>query len=97
MVNRTTVLRVSAVLSLVLQGTTAFAQWDGAISGINSLYDAIGKLMMVVMGIGALVVLVMIILRLMNGDKEAATKLFWWLIGLSFGFIMVAALSSLKF
>jgi len=98
--NLTAVLRFLSVLSpAVLQGTTVMAQgeWDEATRGINSLYNSMGNLLMVVMGIGALIVLVMIIFNVMKGDKESAHKLFWWLLGLAFGFVMMAFLKGLSF
>lgn len=90
-------LRLFGVLSLaLLPGTAARAQgeWDEATEGILSLYDAMGNLLMVVMGVGALVVLVMIVLKIMKGEKESAEKLAWWILGLAFGFTMMAFLKA---
>lgn len=93
-------LRFLCVLSpALLRGTAVMAQgeWDEAARGISSLYGSMANLLMVVMGLGALIVLVMIILRVMKGDKESAGKLAWWLLGLAFGFVMMAFLKGLSF
>lgn len=68
--------------------------WTGLSDGLAGLYGSLGELMMVIMGIGALVVLAMIILHVVNGDQDGLKKLFWWLIGLAFGCAMMAFLTS---
>lgn len=65
----------------------AFAQWDGAKAGIAGLYDNIAGLLQVVMGLGLGIVLVMLIIRVAGGRKEAARSLVWWVVGLLFGMI----------
>ena len=81
-------------LLLVFQGAVAFAQdeWDDAVDGIYSLYSSVGKLLTLVMLVGSLLVLVMIVVNIMKGEREAAVKLAWWLLGLAFGLIMMSIL-----
>lgn len=91
------VFRFAAVgLMLLLSAVCAFADGDfsGAIGGVRSLYRSVGSLLQVVMGLAGLVVLTMIVIRIMRGDKEAAAKLGWWLLGLAFGFIMISVLTA---
>ena len=81
---------------------TAFAEadagaWESAVTGVKGLYGSMARLMIYAMLLGAMVVLVMIVLKLMNGEKEAAAKLLWWFIGLVFGLTMISILRGLKF
>ena len=98
-IRREAALRWVLVMVVVLAtAATTFAgggSFSGAIGGMKSLYKSLGTLLQIVIGIGALIVLVLIIFRIIQGDKEAAVKLFWWLLGLAFGFIMLTALSGM--
>lgn len=78
-----------SVMPVFAQDADAFG---GAIGGMKSLYGSLATLLKIAIGIGALVVLAMIVFRIMQGDRESAGKLAWWLIGLAFGFIMINAL-----
>lgn len=89
-------------LSLLLLGfcTVAFAQsgdWADATKGVMSIYETLSKLLKIIIGIGALIVLAEIILKLMSGDKESAHKLLWWLVGLAIGFVFLEMLAGAKF
>ena len=81
-------------LLLFLHGAVASAQdeWDDAADGILSLYSSVGRLLTIVMMLGALIVLGMIIFNVMKGEREAAVKLAWWLLGLAFGLVMMSFL-----
>lgn len=81
-------------LLFVFQGVAASAQdeWDEAASGIYSLYSSVGRLLTIVMMLGALIVLAMIVVNIMKGEREAALKLAWWLLGLAFGLVMMSFL-----
>lgn len=86
----------AAVLAMLMSPAPAYAQaFDGAIGGVRSLYVSLGNLLKIALGIGAMVVLVMIVLRIMRGDKESAAKLGWWLLGLAFGFTMITFLQNM--
>ena len=87
----------AAGLMLLVSVVCVFAQDDtfsGAIGGVKSLYESMGKLLQAVLGLAAIVILTMIVIRIMRGDKEAAAKLGWWLLGLAFGFIMISMLTA---
>ena len=80
-------------VSVVLEA--ASGAWSEAENGIRSMYSGMAALLRTVMGIGALVVLVLIVLRLFKGEREAASSLAWWFFGLLFGFVALSVLSSL--
>lgn len=73
----------------------AGGSFSGAIGGVAGLYDSIAALLQIILVIGAMIVLVMIVLRIMQGDRESAVKLGWWLLGIAFGFTMITVLSQL--
>ena len=71
--------------------------WGAATSGMKSLYGSVASLLQIVLGIGAVVVLVEVVLKFMKEEREAATKLIWWLLGLAIGFAMLSVLRGLEF
>lgn len=73
------------------------AEWSEARNGIKALYGSMGRLLTVSMLLGALVVLTMIVLKVMRGEREAAARLVWWLVGLVFGLVMLSLLMKLAF
>lgn len=84
------------LLVLLLSAGISYAGgFDGAIGGMRSLYGSLARLLQIIIGIGALFVLVLIVFRILQGDKEAAAKLGWWLVGLAFGFTMITVLAEI--
>lgn len=71
--------------------------WAEATEGVMSVYAGMAKLMKGIILIGGIVVLGDIIIKVMAGEREAARKLLWWLIGLAFGFIMIEVLEGAFF
>lgn len=98
-VQREAALRCVLVLVVVFAtAATAFAEggvFSGSIGGMKNLYSSLGRLLQIIIGLGALFVLALIVFRIMQGDKESAGKLAWWLIGLAFGFVMISVLSGM--
>lgn len=89
---------VMVVAMLLLTAVVVVAQdgeFSGAIGGVRSLYKSLALLLRIVIGLGAMVVLTMIVLNIMRGEREAAGKLVWWLVGLVFGFIMLFILEGI--
>lgn len=66
--------------------------WAEATNGMLGIVSDLKKLIRVVIGLGGIVILGVIVVRIMSGDKESARKLAWWLLGLAFGFIMLSIL-----
>lgn len=92
------------VLSVLcaVSGVPAFAQ-DGAgnevISTVNSqlrgMFDNIVQLLQIVLGIGALVTLVMVLFQVFKGEREAASKIAWWVAGLAVGFVLITVVKNI--
>lgn len=53
------------------------------------------SLLKIVLGIGALITLVMVIFNIFKGEREAAQKMAWWVVGLSVGFALIAIVPNL--
>lgn len=89
---------------LMLVGTVADAQaglnlgetvLTESTSALRNLLDSIVSLLQVVMGIGAIVVLAIVIFQVFKGEREAAQKLAWWVVGLTLGFTLLSVVSGL--
>ena len=59
------------------------------------LMDSLVNLLQVVMGLGAIVVLAIVIFQVFKGEREAAQKLAWWVVGLTLGFTLLTVVSNL--
>jgi len=68
---------------------------NDATDSLRRLVDSLVTFLQVVMGMGALVVLAMVIFKVFKGDREAAEKLAWWFAGLTLGFVLLAVVSKL--
>lgn len=68
-----------------------------ASNGMLGILHGFAGVLKIVIIIGALITLVMLVLKIMSGDKESASKLGWWTVGLSLGFILLHILDSLKY
>ena len=85
-------LMASAVLAL--QGLPAFAQFEGATEKVLGLYSHMAALLKYVLAVGALVSLTVLIVKLFKGEKEAAERLIYWVLGLSVGFALIVLLET---
>lgn len=95
---------VTAALSLLFMGGMAAraadtdisgSDWDGLSSGIYGLYGSMYRLLEVVMGLGALIAVARVAVKMYQGEKEAASRLVWWFIGFVFGLVMLAVIKGL--
>lgn len=101
MTRKTTLLSVLALVALFVAGSIDCSAmiflpledpWSEATTGVLGIVEDIKKLIRIVIGLGGIVVLGIIVIRIMSGDKESARKLAWWLLGLAFGFFMLSIL-----
>ena len=71
----------------------------GGMVGLSGAIKAISKaatsVLKIFLGIGAIIMLVMIMLRIMEGNRDAAMKLFWWLISYIAGFIVLVVIDKI--
>lgn len=64
-------------------------------SKLQGLLTDVTKLLQIILGLGALVTLVMVIFNIFKGEREAATKIAWWVAGLTLGFVLITVVASL--
>lgn len=83
---------VSAMAETENLGEQVITEASGALYG---LLDSVVKLLQIVMGLGAIVVLAIVIFKVFKGDREAAEKLAWWVAGLTLGFVLLSVVSNL--
>lgn len=67
--------------------------FEEATEGMFAIYSSVKALLEVVLVLGALVTLARVIIKLMDGNKEAAQNLAWWLFGLVLGFLMLEVIA----
>lgn len=90
----------SAMVALSAASTEAFAQIDGSAildTGTDAgkdLISALVRFLQIGLGIAALVTLVIVIYNLFKQEREAASKLIWWVVGLAVGFGIMTALAN---
>lgn len=68
---------------------------DESRGALVGLMDSVVSLLQVVMGLGAVVVLAIVIFQVFKGEREAAQKLAWWVLGLTLGFTLLTVVSNL--
>lgn len=56
---------------------------------MNNLLALIANVVRIALGIGALVTLVLAIFNLIKGEREAAQKIGYWVVGLALGFALI--------
>ena len=89
------------VTLFALSSGLCFAQGQGAtiVNGIsnelNGMMQSFVTLLKIVLGIGALITLAMVIFNVLKGEREAAQKMAWWVVGLSVGFAMLSIIPNL--
>lgn len=62
---------------------------------LTQLLTSVTKLLQIILGLGALVTLVMVIFNIFKGEREAATKIAWWVAGLTLGFVLITVVAGL--
>lgn len=62
---------------------------------LQELIESLVQLLQVVLGLGALVTLVMVIFNILKGEREAAQKIAWWVVGLTIGFVLITVVKNL--
>ena len=65
---------------------------DQTRQGLSGMLDNITKVSMVLLGIGGIVILVVVVYDVIKGERDAASKLGKWLIGIAIGFLLMYAL-----
>ena len=68
---------------------------ESSASALYDLLDSVVTLLQIVMGMGAIVVLAIVIFKVFKGDREAAEKLAWWVAGLTLGFVLLIVVKNL--
>ena len=61
---------------------------------MSSLLVDIANVVKIALGIGALVTLVIVIYNLIKGEREAAQKIGYWVVGLALGFALIQVVVS---
>lgn len=87
---RSVFIILNGLMPLQLDGNP----FQEATDGMFSIYSSVKTLLEVVLVLGALVTLVRVALKLMDGNKEAAQNLAWWFFGLVLGFLMLEVISA---
>lgn len=64
-------------------------------SALRNLVNNVVSLLQVVLGLGALVTLAIVIFNVFKGEREAATKIAWWVAGLTIGFALLTVVKNL--
>ena len=78
-----------------LGGTEGAQILDQASQTMGSLVDGVVRIIQIAMGLGALITLALAIFNIMKGEREAAQKLGYWVIGLALGFALVSVVAGL--
>lgn len=68
---------------------------DSSREALRGLLDSLVSLLQVVMGLGAIVVLAIVVFKVFKGDREAAEKLAWWVAGLTIGFALLTVVKNI--
>lgn len=68
---------------------------ESSTDALKELLDSVVTLLQVVMGLGAIVVLAIVIFQVFKGEREAAQKLAWWVVGLTLGFTLLTVVQGL--
>lgn len=82
-------------ICMVLLSASSFHDdpFSGLRGGVFGLYSPVRTLLEVILGLAAMLILARIVPKLMNGDRDSAKTLLWWLVGLAFGFVMLEVLA----
>ena len=80
--------------------SSAFAQDIGSellnssADSMKNLIAGLVRVLQIALGLGALVTLVMVIFNLFKGEREAAQKVGWWVVGLALGFALISVVAN---
>ena len=82
--------------------STAFAQanigeqvLDQSANSMVGLVNYLVRVLQVALGLGALVTLVIVVFNLFKGEREAAQKIAWWVVGLALGFALLTVVANI--
>jgi small-conductance mechanosensitive channel len=86
-----------ALISPMAQAQSNLGQevLESSTDALKELLDSLVTLLQVVMGLGAIVVLAIVIFQVFKGEREAAQKLAWWVVGLTLGFTLLTVVQNL--
>lgn len=102
-------LRYAAVSAFVFIGNAAtnlaFAQTgvgdsiagdilDSTATGMTGLATRIVRILQIAVGLGGLINLIIVVFNIIQGEREAAKKAGWWLVGLVLGFTALTVLGN---
>lgn len=90
----TTVIAVTAASENMPAQIQGAALLDEGTRAGQSLVQSLVRFLQIGLGIAALVTLVVAIYNLFKQEREAATKLIWWFVGLAVGFAVLLALGN---
>lgn len=91
----------TGMLSLI-SGFEAFAQnanigseiLDASADAMKSIVTNLVKVLQIALGVGALVTLVLVVFNILKGEREAAQKIGWWVVGLALGFALISVVAN---
>lgn len=104
LINKTTFRLAFCTAMVALVSLPAFAQvsdtfgqqvLDQSSNALVGIVSSVVRLLRIVLGLGALVTLAMVIFNVMKGEREAATKVAAWVIGLTIGFVLLSVVQKL--
>ena len=81
----------SATLSAQNEGQQVLQSANSSLQGLGT---SLVTLLKTVLGLGALVMLVIVIFKVLKGDREAAEKLAWWVAGFTIGFVLITVVQN---
>ena len=61
---------------------------------MKNLVGSLVRVLQVALGLGALVTLVIVVFNLFKGEREAAQKVAWWVVGLALGFALLTVVAT---
>lgn len=84
---------VAVVATFAMTAVEAFAQ-NRQRASMDSIIAGFDRFLCVIMGLGALVSLTFFVYKMIDGQKEAAKKLIWVILGLTLGSFMMGFVAS---
>ena len=63
-------------------------------NSMQGLVAGLVRVLQIALGLGALVTLVMVVFNLFKGEREAAQKIGWWVVGLALGFALISVVAT---
>lgn len=86
-----------AVIPNVAFATTDLSKQvlDETSASLKRIVTSLATVLQVGLGIAALVTLVFVVINLLKGEREAASKIGWWVVGLAIGFGAITVVANL--